>query len=424
MPAGGSDLILLALGKFGGRELNYHSDLDLIFLYVGDGSTFHTRRSRRSGETTTNQHFFSELGQRVIKAANQLGPNGRLYEIDARLRPTGRSGPLATSLDELRRYFAEGQGQLWERQALCKARVVYGSPEAAAKTLAVVAEAAFSKPWQSGNAAEIRAMRQRLQDAATPANIKRGSGGIVDIEFIVQLLQLRHGAEHTSIRLPGTREALMALHDVGVLDREDFMFLASSYQTLRTIECRLRFMNTTAKDDLPEDPLELAKLAAAVELSGWRAVDDGVPGAARGKSSAFRAVFGDVIGWHGRLGCPFRESDKRQCEDVARRSASSNLRRPRELRASNRYATWATELPIPPTLTATHAYLQSAALKESDYTSVAGIMTTLPSPMRPVRATSTILRRISSARASSTHRLISTLGRNASEYSLSLYWSR
>ena len=116
-----SEFIVLAMGKFGGCEINYHSDLDMVFLYEADGGTFHARRSRRSGETTTNQHFFSELGQRVIKAGSQLGPHGRLYEIDPRLRPTGKSGALATSLAEFRRYFAEGGGQLWERQALCKA---------------------------------------------------------------------------------------------------------------------------------------------------------------------------------------------------------------------------------------------------------------------------------------------------------------
>ena len=79
------ELVVVAMGKFGGREMNYHSDVDLIFLYEAEGGTFHNRRSRRSGETTTNQHFFSELGQRIIKVANQLGPHGRLFEIDPRL---------------------------------------------------------------------------------------------------------------------------------------------------------------------------------------------------------------------------------------------------------------------------------------------------------------------------------------------------
>ena len=109
---------ILAMGKFGGRELNYHSDLDLIFLYEADGATVHARRAPQR-ETTNNQHFFSELGQRIIKVASQLGPYGRLYEIDPRLRPTGRSGALATSLRRIRRATSpKGQGQLWERQAL------------------------------------------------------------------------------------------------------------------------------------------------------------------------------------------------------------------------------------------------------------------------------------------------------------------
>ena len=115
-------MVILALGKFGGREMNYHSDLDLVFLYEADGQ--HLRRAGLGlAKSTTNQHFFSELGQRIIKAASRTNGFGRLYEVDARLRPTGRSGALAISFDEFARYFADGGGQLWERQALCKAAV-------------------------------------------------------------------------------------------------------------------------------------------------------------------------------------------------------------------------------------------------------------------------------------------------------------
>jgi glutamate-ammonia-ligase adenylyltransferase len=271
-----SQFVVLAMGKFGGRELNYHSDLDLIFVYEADGVTFHARRTRRSSETTNNQHFFSELGQRIIKVGSQLGPNGRLYEIDPRLRPTGRSGALATSLEEMRRYFVEGHGQLWERQALCKARVVYGSPQAAASTLQAVAHAAYEVPWRGSDAAEIRKMRLRLQETAHPNDIKRGAGGIVDIEFIIQMLQLKHGGECAAIRVPGTRDALTALQTAGLLGTDDFQFLSASYTTLRTIEGRLRLMTPTARDDLPEDPIEQAKLArllnyadAAALLADW-----------------------------------------------------------------------------------------------------------------------------------------------------------
>jgi [glutamine synthetase] adenylyltransferase / [glutamine synthetase]-adenylyl-L-tyrosine phosphorylase len=256
-----SELVVVAMGKFGGREMNYHSDVDLIFLYEAEGGTFHNRRSRRSGETTTNQHFFSELGQRIIKVANQLGPHGRLYEIDPRLRPTGRSGALATSFEEFLRYFESGQGQLWERQALCKARVVYGSPEACRQAQEAINHAAFSSEWREENMAEIQRMRMRLQETAKPANLKRGIGGIVDIEFLVQMRQLEHGRDCPEIRVPGTFEALVALHEAALLADDDYTYFNESYRVLRAIIGRLQLMSTTAGHDLPTDPIELAKLA-------------------------------------------------------------------------------------------------------------------------------------------------------------------
>src|SRR5690606_17266353 len=102
----------------GGREPNYHSDLDVVFLYDGEGATRHFRSLRKLADTTTNQHFFSQLGQRIIKVVTYMGPYGRLYDLDARLRPTGRNGPLAVSLQAFERYFAAGHGQLRERHAL------------------------------------------------------------------------------------------------------------------------------------------------------------------------------------------------------------------------------------------------------------------------------------------------------------------
>jgi glutamate-ammonia-ligase adenylyltransferase len=257
-----AELIVLALGKFGGRELNYHSDLDLVFLYEADGMTFHPRRSRRSTDTTTNQHFFSELGQRIVKIASQLGPYGRLYEVDMRLRPTGKSGALAMSLAEFERYFASGEGQLWERQALCKARVIYGSERATEAAMQVVGRLAFDHPWRTEDAQEVREMRARLEDTTRAAiNLKRGRGGIVDIEFIAQMLQLKYGSEHPSVRQPGTLDALTALHVARLISDDDYQFFSRGYRFLRTIEGRLRLMNSTARDDLPEDPLELDKLA-------------------------------------------------------------------------------------------------------------------------------------------------------------------
>ena len=260
------ELIILALGKFGGRELNYYSDLDLIFLFEADGTTVPLRRAQRD-TTTTNQHFFGELGQRIIKVATQLGPNGRLYQIDPRLRPTGKSGALAVSLPEFSRYFAAREGQLWERQALCKARVLLASPEVGQRVLAAVTEAAYGVPWQEGDSRTVRQMRSRVETGAAQGNLKRGPGGLVDIEFLVQMLQLKHGHDNPNVRPPGTHEALVALGRAGYLGAEDTAFFVESYRFLRTLQSRLRLLSITARDNLPEEPRELAKLAGLLHYA-------------------------------------------------------------------------------------------------------------------------------------------------------------
>ncbi|MFW6124647.1 MAG: bifunctional [glutamate--ammonia ligase]-adenylyl-L-tyrosine phosphorylase/[glutamate--ammonia-ligase] adenylyltransferase, partial [Pirellulales bacterium] len=260
------ELIILGMGKFGGREMNYFSDLDVVFLFEAAG---HTQRPRGGGPGTTNHHFFSELGQRIIKTTSRLSQYGRLYEVDARLRPTGKSGPLATSLDEFRRYFTAGDGQLWERQALCKARVVYGSPRAAKAGEKAVA-AALNHRWQRGDAEEIRRMRQRLEESAGEADLKRGPGGIVDVEFLVQTLQLKHGRRRPEIRAPGTLDALARLHRAGLLDDGNYRFLDRAYRLLRSIEGRLCLLGISRQNRLPEQATERRKLAV---LLGYESPD-------------------------------------------------------------------------------------------------------------------------------------------------------
>ncbi len=259
------ELLIVAMGKFGGRELNYQSDLDLIFLYEADGKTQPPKRSR-GVEPTTNQHFFSELGQRVIKVSNFLSPNGRLYEIDPRLRPTGRNGPLATSLEELTRYFSSGDGQLWERQALCRGRVVHGSVEAAQRAMDAIALAAYTPPWSQGNADEIRSMRARLEETVPANNLKRGPGGLVDIEFAVQMLQLRHAHDDAALRQTNTPDAIAALSQAGHLGKGDAKFFQESYCFLRTMEARLQLMQSPSPSELPRDETECEKLARVLQL--------------------------------------------------------------------------------------------------------------------------------------------------------------
>ncbi|TWT30968.1 Glutamate-ammonia-ligase adenylyltransferase [Posidoniimonas corsicana] len=250
--------IVLALGKLGGAEPNYHSDLDLVFLYEHEGRT---QPEGRAGEGTTNGHFFSELTQRIIKSASHIGPHGRLYEVDARLRPTGRSGSLANPVDAFLSYFQSGAGQLWERQALCKARVVYGDPEAAGYAMQAVHQAAFGPDWLPEQTEEIRQMRLRLEENASRTNLKRGRGGTMDTEFLVQMLQLRHGGQDPSVRVTGTLDALAALHGRGYLSDDDFDHFSESYRFQRSVEARIRLMDSLGRHELPTDDGELAKLA-------------------------------------------------------------------------------------------------------------------------------------------------------------------
>jgi glutamate-ammonia-ligase adenylyltransferase len=290
---GDCELIVLALGKLGGREPNYHSDLDLVFLYEADGQT--VPRRGRAG-STSNSHFFSELGQRIIKAASQFGPAGRLYEVDPRLRPTGRSGSLAMPLPVFVRYFRAGEGQLWERLALAKARVIVGAPAAAAKAVAAVNDAMFCRPWRPQDVGEILEMRRRLEDSASAQNLKRGAGGTLDVEFIVGMLQLKYGAALPEVRVPGTLDGLGALEIVGRLSFDDAAFLARSYRFQRSIEARIRLMDAAGRHEFPDDPRERAKLAYLLGHANVDKLAQEVAETRRETRDRFHRIFAEAAG--------------------------------------------------------------------------------------------------------------------------------
>ncbi|MBX3425729.1 MAG: bifunctional [glutamate--ammonia ligase]-adenylyl-L-tyrosine phosphorylase/[glutamate--ammonia-ligase] adenylyltransferase [Pirellulales bacterium] len=251
--------LVLAMGKLGGREPNYHSDLDLVFLYEAEGRTLPNGRSRASA--TSNNHFFSQLAQRIMKGTNHFGPQGRLYEIDPRLRPTGKSGALALPLDAFVEYFRSGGGQLWERQALLKARVILGTGPARRRAELAVAAAIDCRPWSPDDAREIWQMRLRLQEDASPQNLKRGPGGTVDAEFLVQMLQLKHGPARPAVRVTGTLDALGALAAAGCLDSQQARTLEAEYRLMRSVEARIRLMNSAGRHEFPADEREIEKLA-------------------------------------------------------------------------------------------------------------------------------------------------------------------
>ena len=159
------------------------------------------------------------------------------------------------------RYFTGGTGQLWERQSLCKARVITGSPAAMQRAQAAVQTAMFCEPWQPSFARQIREMRLKLQESASDRNLKRTAGGTMDTEFIVQTLQLKHGASNPSILKTGTIEGLTALREAGLLTTVDADFLNEAYRFQRSLEARIRLMDAKGRHEFPSDPIELAKLA-------------------------------------------------------------------------------------------------------------------------------------------------------------------
>jgi glutamate-ammonia-ligase adenylyltransferase len=257
---------IIGMGKLGGMELNYHSDLDIIFIYEGDGKTRPVEGTDPDRfRPQTNQQYFARLAQRIISVLTLMTQEGHVYEIDTRLRPSGNQGPLVSSLPAYREYH-EGSAAPWERQALIKARVVAGHPGLASNYDALTAEIVYEQPLPENLKEEIYRLRQRMekelgQESAANRNIKTGRGGMVDVEFIAQYLQLLHGREHMSLRCRNTVEALETLRNENLLSEKDCENLVNGYKFLRRLENKLRLVHDQSINQLTSEPLYLAKLA-------------------------------------------------------------------------------------------------------------------------------------------------------------------
>jgi len=246
-------LVLVALGKLGGQEPNYHSDLDLLFLYD-------PQQLSETGETPEAHSDFHHLAQSILQGVNRIAAGGKLYDLDVRLRPHGDSGPLALSLHDLETYF-QSSAQLWERLMLCKARVVWGNPTVRRRAEETICRILDSTRVDPADAGQLVAMREKMQSGASLENLKRGEGGTVDVEFLVQWMQLKHGKSAPSLRATGTLAALREIAREGLLPSDDCQQLAEGYAWLRRVESGLRLMNTVARHDLPSDPRQLDRLA-------------------------------------------------------------------------------------------------------------------------------------------------------------------
>lgn len=248
--------VVLGLGKLGGREMSYHSDLDLILIY-DDAPGDHLPR-------------FTELVQQVIRTLSQPGAMGRLYKVDLRLRPTGSTGQLATPLSEFRRYFAAGHAQLWERQALMRARVIVGDPDFAHEVADAIGELALGPAWKPQHAQEIRGMRERLERGRSDRDVKRGRGGQADVEFLLQLLQLKYGRAIPTLRTTNSWSLLDAAREANLLHDDEWRDLQAGYDFLRRVESRVRLMTNRALDEYPEAVEEQDKLAWRLRFADAR----------------------------------------------------------------------------------------------------------------------------------------------------------
>jgi glutamate-ammonia-ligase adenylyltransferase len=258
-------LAVLALGKLGGQELNYSSDIDLMFLYGHDGET-----SGGASGAISNAEFFVRLAQAVLKLATEVTPEGPLYRVDLRLRPQGKEGELATSLPAALAYY-HARAREWEVQMLIKARCSAGDAECARSFLREVLPLVYRREFNVAaveavlNAREeiTRDLERRTGAASHAAewNVKLSPGGIRDIEFLAQCLQRLYGGADSWLRAPSTLVALQRLHDKGHISGRDFFRLGAAYQFLRKVEHRLQLRDGLQRHTLPEAPDALERLA-------------------------------------------------------------------------------------------------------------------------------------------------------------------
>jgi glutamate-ammonia-ligase adenylyltransferase len=256
-------LAIVALGKLGAREPNYHSNLEVLFVYDAEGQT--RPGNRRTG--TSNSHFFNEMTQRIAKRFAQLGAGGRLYELDAQIRFTHQRQTLAVSVDQFAEHFHSGQAPLWQRLSLVPARLIAAEPTAKQRIEAVIRDALLEPSWRPELAVEAAELRYALEQGASQANIKRGPGGTLDVETIVQLLLLRHASHFDGDLGVGTLRGLELLKRRQWMSISRTQQLATSYKYLRSVESYLRLMNLPARHDLPQQNDPLRQLAYAMRES-------------------------------------------------------------------------------------------------------------------------------------------------------------
>jgi|DewCreStandDraft_2_1066082.scaffolds.fasta_scaffold00193_57 glutamate-ammonia-ligase adenylyltransferase len=258
---------LLGMGKLGGRELNYSSDVDLLVVYSGEGWVYpQPPKGPRPPTPRLNAHqFFNRLAELFIAEVTRLTPEGDLYRVDMRLRPEGEAGPLARSLSSYENYYAQW-GQTWERMMLIKARRVAGDPELAADFLETVQPFRYPRSISPAVLEEVAALKLRIESEVLKPeelhrHVKLGRGGIREIEFLVQVLQLLHGGRQPFLQQSRTLPALEKLAQYELLPPATARSLAEAYRFLRQVEHRLQMEAHQQTHLLPDRAGDLKRLA-------------------------------------------------------------------------------------------------------------------------------------------------------------------
>ena len=283
-------LLVIAMGKMGAYELNISSDIDLIFVYPESGETQGGRRS------VSNQEFFVRLGQKLIAALDRQTADGFVFRVDMRLRPYGQSGALVLNFDALEEYYLS-QGRDWERYAMVKARVVSGDPAETQALQQMLQPFTYRKYLDFGAIESLRETKRSINREVSRKgmqdNIKLGSGGIREVEFIAQTFQLIRGGRNKRLQTQSLYQVLNQLAEDNVLDRAEQQSLWSAYEFLRNTEHALQGMADKQTQRLPIDDLGQQRLARLMEQSDWQQFYEQLQSHRHQVSNSFKAIISD-----------------------------------------------------------------------------------------------------------------------------------
>lgn len=288
-----AEFCIAALGKLGSRELNYSSDIDLIFIYSDEGET--TGGTRGS---VTNREYFIKLAEHIVKLTGDRGGEGAAYRVDLRLRPHGSLGTLALSVADMIRYY-KTEARAWERQVMIRSRGCAGDVSLFRNFFDNIVELVFLKDESVGSAlANVRRSKELIdkeQSSASGYNVKLGRGGIREIEFIAQALQLAYGGVDRWLRHPHTLVSLSRLADRQHLSEAELTGLSAAYEFLRRTEHILQMENGLQTHTLPDDSLKRSLVARRVEFASGGNFESDLQHHAKFVQSVYERVFGEDL---------------------------------------------------------------------------------------------------------------------------------